>query len=92
MKDILRGSRGRVVPLTTSFMDPHVLREDYTGPSDLLGGEAATDADPLDGFLVNSLSHLLFAEHGDALGLDLMALNIQVCLDGDYRCVQVFRW
>ncbi|XP_063844981.1 chorion peroxidase-like isoform X3 [Scylla paramamosain] len=77
VKDILQGSQGREAPLVGSFMDPHVLREPDTGPSDLLGGEAGTDADPIDAFLVNSLTHLLFANQGDALGFDLMAFNIQ---------------
>ncbi|MPC52736.1 Peroxidasin [Portunus trituberculatus] len=77
VKDIFQGSRGREVPLVGSFDDPHALREPDTGPSDLLAGEAGVDAEPIDAFLVTSLSHLLFAQQGDALGFDLMALNIQ---------------
>ncbi|XP_042204888.1 peroxidasin-like protein isoform X2 [Homarus americanus] len=76
VNDVLRGS-GKNVTLSGSFMDPHVLHESGTSPSDLLSGLANSHSQAADSYLVPTLTNKLFARPDEPVGLDLMALNIQ---------------
>nr|XP_045607168.1 chorion peroxidase-like [Procambarus clarkii] len=76
VNDILEGA-GRNVSLLGSFMGPHVLHEFGTSPSDLLHGLATSHSQAADSYIVPTLTNKLFARPQDAVGLDLMALNIQ---------------
>ncbi|KAG7155904.1 Peroxidasin-like 4, partial [Homarus americanus] len=78
VNDVLRGS-GKNVTLSGSFMDPHVLHESGTSPSDLLSGLANSHSQAADSYLVPTLTNKLFARPDEPVGLDLMALNIQAC-------------
>lgn len=78
VSDVLRGSGPIRVPLSGNFMNPRVLVEEGTMPTDLLLGLATSPSEAPDAYLVLTLSNKLFARPEEPVGLDLMSLNIQV--------------
>lgn len=68
------------MPLSQGFMNPQVLQEIGTGPSDLLQGLVTSRCQAADSYLVPTLTNKLFAQSDEPVGLDLMSLNIQVLL------------
>lgn len=75
--DMLQGE-GKAVPLVGNFFNPEPLFHGESRPSALLEGLATMNAQPADAYLVPSLTNNLFKGHNDPVGMDLMALNIQV--------------
>lgn len=75
--DMLRGA-GTSIPLVGNFFNPRPLFQFQTRPAALLAGLATANAQPADAHLVSSLTHNLFKQESDLVGMDLMALNIQV--------------
>ncbi|XP_042870130.1 chorion peroxidase-like isoform X2 [Penaeus japonicus] len=74
--DMLRGA-GTSIPLVGNFFNPRPLFQFQTRPAALLAGLATANAQPADAHLVSSLTHNLFKQESDLVGMDLMALNIQ---------------
>ncbi|XP_047481270.1 eosinophil peroxidase-like [Penaeus chinensis] len=74
--DSLRGA-GTSIPLVGNFFNPRPLFQFQTRPSALLEGLASVNAQPADAYLVPSLTHNLFKQETESVGMDLMALNIQ---------------
>ncbi|KAK3862239.1 hypothetical protein Pcinc_031880 [Petrolisthes cinctipes] len=91
VSDVLRGSGDKRVPLSGNFMDPHVLVEDGSKPSDLLLGLASSPSQAADSYLVLTLSNKLFAKPEEPVGLDLMSLNIQRGRDHGLPAYTVWR-
>ncbi|XP_071549774.1 salivary peroxidase/catechol oxidase-like isoform X2 [Panulirus ornatus] len=77
VNDFLKGSGGKSVPLSGNFMNPRVLGEAGSSPSDLLHGLANSLSQAVDAYLVPTLTNKLFARRDEPVGLDLMSLNIQ---------------
>ncbi|KAK7074890.1 hypothetical protein SK128_026306 [Halocaridina rubra] len=77
VNDVLKASGEDIVPLTGNFLNPKVLFQNNTRPSALLEGLAATASESPDTYLILTLTNRLFSPSDTALGLDLMALNIQ---------------
>lgn len=75
--DVLRGA-GTSIPLVGNFFNPRPLFQFQTRPSALLEGLASANAQPADAHLVSALTHNLFKQETEPIGMDLMALNIQV--------------
>ncbi|XP_037781147.1 chorion peroxidase-like [Penaeus monodon] len=74
--DVLRGA-GTSIPLVGNFFNPRPLFQFQTRPSALLEGLASANAQPADAHLVSALTHNLFKQETEPIGMDLMALNIQ---------------
>ncbi|CAL4067333.1 unnamed protein product, partial [Meganyctiphanes norvegica] len=74
--EMFKGS-GQNVTLRGHFMDPYVITQRGTTPTDLLQGLTACPSRGSDAFLTPTLINHLFAPMNESIGMDLMALNIQ---------------